>query len=49
MSASYPPMSRKITNVVMLTLTGLCTLLVLSVLLTILGIPALEGRQLPEH
>lgn len=36
-TASYPPASRKIVNVVMLSLTGLCTLLVLSVLLTILG------------
>ncbi|HET9088234.1 MAG TPA: phosphate ABC transporter permease PstA [Acidobacteriaceae bacterium] len=34
---SYPPASRKIMNVVMLSLTGLCTLLVLSVLFTILG------------
>jgi phosphate transport system permease protein len=34
---SYPPTSRKVVNVVMLTLTGLCTLLVISVLLTILG------------
>ena len=34
---AYPPLSRKITNAVMLTLTGLCTLLVVSVLFTILG------------
>lgn len=34
---SYPPTSRKVVNVVMLTLTGLCTLLVITVLLTILG------------
>ncbi len=33
---SYPPLSRKIVNYVMLSLTGLCTLLVVSVLLTIL-------------
>ncbi len=45
MSASYPPMSRKITNVVMLTLTGLCTLLVLSVLLTILGYLLWKGAS----
>ncbi len=36
MRASYPPLSRKITNFVMLSLTGLCTLLAISVLLTIL-------------
>lgn len=34
--SSYPPLSRKITNYVMLSLTGLCTVLVVSVLLTIL-------------
>ncbi len=45
MSASYPPRSRKITNVVMLTLTGLCTLLVLSVLLTILGYLLWKGAS----
>ena len=45
MSASYPPMSRKIINVVMLTLTGLCTLLVLSVLLTILGYLLWKGAS----
>lgn len=45
MSASYPPLSRKITNVVMLTLTGLCTLLVLSVLLTILGYLLWKGAS----
>lgn len=32
----YPPLSRKIVNAIMLSLTGLCTLLVISVLLTIL-------------
>lgn len=36
-AASYPPLSRKITNYVMLTLTGLCTLLVIAFLFTILG------------
>ena len=36
-AASYPPLSRKLVNYVMLSLTGLCTLLVVSVLLTILG------------
>jgi phosphate transport system permease protein len=45
MSASYPPMSRKVTNVVMLTLTGLCTLLVLSILLTILGYLLWKGAS----
>ncbi len=45
MSASYPPFSRKITNIVMLTLTGLCTLLVLSVLLTILGYLLWKGAS----
>ncbi|MES2222841.1 MAG: phosphate ABC transporter permease PstA [Acidobacteriota bacterium] len=45
MSASYPPMSRKITNVIMLTLTGLCTLLVLSILLTILGYLLWKGAS----
>ncbi len=35
-SPSYPPRSRKIINYIMLSLTGLCTLLVVSVLLTIL-------------
>lgn len=35
-TASYPPLSRKIVNYAMLSLTGLCTLLVVSVLLTIL-------------
>jgi phosphate transport system permease protein len=38
-------MSRKITNVIMLTLTGLCTLLVLSVLLTILGYLLWKGAS----
>ncbi len=36
MNASYPPLRRKIVNYVMLTLTGLCTLLAITVLLTIL-------------
>ena len=45
MSASYPPMSRKITNIVMLSLTGFCTLLVLSVLLTILGYLLWKGAS----
>ncbi len=36
MSATYPPLSRKLVNIVMLSLTGLCTLLVVSALLTIL-------------
>ncbi len=34
---AYPPMSRKIVNFVMLGLTGLCTLLVVAVLFTILA------------
>lgn len=34
---SYPPLSRKVVNYFMLTLTGICTLLVVSVLVTILG------------
>src|SRR5665213_3414680 len=36
MSVSYPPLRRKLVNYAMLSLTGLCTLLVVSVLLTIL-------------
>ncbi len=44
-AASYPPLSRKITNYVMLTLTGLCTLLVLSILLTILGYLLWKGAS----
>lgn len=44
-TASYPPASRKIINVVMLTLTGICTLLVLSVLLTILAYLLWKGAH----
>jgi phosphate transport system permease protein len=43
--ASYPPASRKIINVAMLTLTGICTLLVLSVLLTILAYLLWKGAH----
>jgi len=43
--ASYPPTSRKVVNAIMLTLTGLCTLLVLSVLLTILGYLLWKGAH----
>jgi phosphate transport system permease protein len=35
-AASYPPLRRRVVNVTMLTLSGLCTLLVVGVLLTIL-------------
>lgn len=45
MSASYPPLSRKIVNYAMLSLTGLCTLLVVSVLLTILVYLLWNGAQ----
>ncbi|MHB8301673.1 MAG: phosphate ABC transporter permease PstA [Acidobacteriaceae bacterium] len=44
-TATYPPLSRKIVNYVMLTLTGLCTLLVLSVLLTILAYLLWKGAH----
>lgn len=37
MRASYPPLSRRIVNAVMLTLTGICTLIVVGILLVILG------------
>lgn len=37
MSRGYPSLGRKVTNYVMLTLTGICTLLVVSVLFTILA------------
>ncbi|MGH9617279.1 MAG: phosphate ABC transporter permease PstA [Acidobacteriaceae bacterium] len=43
--ASYPPLSRKIMNVVMVVLTGLCTVLVLAVLLTILGYLLWKGAS----
>jgi phosphate transport system permease protein len=42
---SYPPTSRKVINYVMLTLTGLCTLLVVSVLFTILGYLLWKGAS----
>lgn len=42
---SYPPFSRKVVNYVMLTLTGLCTLLVVSVLFTILGYLLWKGAS----
>ena len=44
-TASYPPTSRKVVNAIMLTLTGLCTLLVLSVLLTILAYLLWKGAH----
>lgn len=44
-AVSYPPISRKIVNCIMLTLTGLCTLLVVSVLLTILGYLLWKGAH----
>lgn len=37
MSATYPPLRRRLTNVVMLGFTGVCTFLVVSALLAILG------------
>lgn len=43
--APYPPRSRQITNAVMLTLTGLCTLLVVAVLFFILGYLAWHGAR----
>jgi phosphate transport system permease protein len=36
-AAVYPPLSRRIVNGLMLTLTGLCTLLVVAVLFAILA------------
>jgi len=41
----YPPRRRQVINAVMLTLTGLCTLLVVSVLFFILGYLAWHGAQ----
>lgn len=45
MSASYPPLSRKIVNAVMLILTGICTLLVVGVLFAILGYLLWKGAS----
>lgn len=45
MSASYPPLSRKVLNAVMLTLTGICTLLVVGVLIAILGYLLWKGAS----
>ena len=41
----YPPLSKRITNVVMLSLTGLCALLVVSVLFFVLGYLAWNGAR----
>jgi phosphate transport system permease protein len=37
MTRHYPPLSKRITNVVMLSLTGVCALMTVSVLFFILG------------
>jgi phosphate transport system permease protein len=37
MSAAYPPLSKRVTNVVMLSLTGVCAVMTVSVLFFILG------------
>ncbi|SDE81460.1 phosphate ABC transporter permease PstA [Terriglobus roseus] len=44
-SPVYPPKRRRVVNAVMLTLTGLCTLLVVSVLFFILGYLAWHGAR----
>ena len=45
MTSAYPPRRRRVVNAVMLTLTGLCTLLVVSVLFFILGYLAWHGAR----
>lgn len=45
MSARYPPLQKRIVNLVMLGLTGLCALLVVSVLLFILGYLVWNGAR----
>ena len=45
MTKSYPPLSKRITNGVMLGLTGLCALLVVSVLFFILGYLIWNGAR----
>lgn len=44
-SPAYPPKRRRVVNAIMLTLTGLCTLLVVSVLFFILGYLAWHGAR----
>ena len=44
-SATYPPASKKITNAIMLTLTGVCALMVVAVLLFILGYLVVNGAR----
>lgn len=44
-SATYPPTSKKITNAVMLTLTGLCAFAVVAVLIFILGYLIVNGAR----
>ena len=42
---AYPPQSKRVVNAVMLGLTGLCTLLVISILFFILGYLAVHGAR----
>ena len=44
-TASYPPTRRRITNAVMLTLTGVCAFLVVAVLIFILGFLVVNGAK----
>ena len=44
-AATYPPVSKKIMNVVMLTITGICALAVVSVLIFILGYLVVNGAR----
>lgn len=45
MSQTYPPVQKRVVNIVMLTMTGLCALLAISVLLFILGYLVVNGAR----
>jgi len=45
LSQTYPPVQKRVVNIVMLTMTGLCALLAISVLLFILGYLVVNGAR----